>query len=74
LPRKYVHEIYANEIVLLAYYIAAVNIENAYHDMMRLTEYEPFEGIVLTDTFQAWEENTDQTKLILLDENAGVWA
>jgi predicted helicase len=34
LPRKYESELYANEIVLLAYYIAAVNIENAYHDAM----------------------------------------
>jgi predicted helicase len=32
LERKYKYEIHANEIVLLAYYIAAVNIENAYHD------------------------------------------
>lgn len=34
LKRKYQHEIHANEIVLLAYYIAAVNIENAYHDAL----------------------------------------
>ncbi len=34
LSHKYKHEIFANEIVLLAYYIAAVNIENAYHDAM----------------------------------------
>ena len=34
LPHKYRNEIHANEIVLLAYYIAAVNIENAYHDAM----------------------------------------
>lgn len=34
LPHKYKNEIFANEIVLLAYYIAAVNIENAYHDVM----------------------------------------
>lgn len=32
LERKYRRELHANEIVLLAYYIAAVNIENAYHD------------------------------------------
>uniref|UniRef100_Q3ATM2 DEAD/DEAH box helicase-like protein n=1 Tax=Chlorobium chlorochromatii (strain CaD3) TaxID=340177 RepID=Q3ATM2_CHLCH len=32
LERKYKHELHANEIVLLAYYIAAINIENAYHD------------------------------------------
>jgi len=34
LKRKYEKELFANEIVLLAYYIAAVNIENAYHDVM----------------------------------------
>jgi predicted helicase len=34
LVRKYTQEIHANEIVLLAYYIAAVNIENAFHDAM----------------------------------------
>lgn len=32
--RKYLKEIHANEIVLLAYYIAAVNIESAYHDLI----------------------------------------
>ncbi len=34
LPHKYQHEIHANEIVLLAYYIAAINIESVYHDLM----------------------------------------
>ena len=34
LPYKYQHEIHANEIVLLAYYIAAINIEAVYHDIM----------------------------------------
>lgn len=33
LQRKYAHEIHANEIVLLAYYIAAINIENVFHDL-----------------------------------------
>ena len=55
LPRKYKHEIHANEIVLLAYYIAAVNIENTYHDIVKANEYEPFDGICLTDTFQLGE-------------------
>src|SRR5699024_126665 len=46
LNRKYKYELHANEIVLLAYYIAAVNIENAYHDLMgQDSDYEPFEGI-----------------------------
>lgn len=66
LERKYKHELHANEIVLLAYYIAAVNIENAYHDATPSDEdgvgkeqYTPFEGIVLTDTFQLGE--TDES-------------
>lgn len=62
LERKYKNEIFANEIVLLAYYIAAVNIENAYHDLLEKDEYESFEGIVLTDTFQLSEDD-DNTKL-----------
>lgn len=48
---KYTNEIHANEIVLLAYYIAAVNIEETFHDIMHTKEYTAFEGIVLTDTF-----------------------
>ena len=62
LAHKYKHEIYANEIVLLAYYIAAVNIENAYHDATQETEYTAFEGICLTDTFQLGETD-DEDKL-----------
>lgn len=55
LPRKFKHELKTNEIVLLAYYIASVNIENAYHDAMGSSEYTPFEGICLTDSFQLGE-------------------
>ncbi len=56
LEHKYQHEIHANEIVLLAYYIAAVNIENAFHDMTGdATTYKAFDGICLTDTFQLGE-------------------
>ena len=56
LERKYTKELKANEIVLLAYYIASVNIENAYHDAMNADDYKPFEGICLTDTFQLGEK------------------
>ena len=56
LERKYTKELKANEIVLLAYYIASVNIENAYHDTMNADDYKPFEGICLTDTFQLGEK------------------
>jgi predicted helicase len=55
LPWKYKHEIHANEIVLLAYYIAAINIEAVYHSLVG-KKYEPFEGICLTDTFQLYEK------------------
>jgi predicted helicase len=51
LKRKFASEIHANEIVLLAYYIASVNIEETYHELTG-GEYKPFEGTVLTDTFQ----------------------
>ncbi|WP_286196921.1 DEAD/DEAH box helicase family protein, partial [Thalassotalea sp. G20_0] len=56
LKNKYQNEIHANEIVLLAYYIAAINIEAAYHDLAG-GEYLPFEGICLTDTFQMYEKD-----------------
>jgi predicted helicase len=55
LPHKYGNELHANELVLLAYYIASVNIESVYHDAVGATAYEPFGGICLTDTFQMYE-------------------
>lgn len=54
LERKYNSELHANEIVLLAYYIAAINIEETYHYLTG-NAYKPFNGIVLTDTFQMFE-------------------
>lgn len=69
LLRKYQQELHANEIVLLAYYIAAINIEETFHTLHReaaakadykgpkhdASTYVPFDGIVLTDTFQLTE-------------------
>ena len=64
LERKFQHELHANEIVLLAYYIAAINIEETFHDLNG-GAYQPFNGIVLTDTFQMFEnEGTDATPAI----------
>lgn len=60
LLHKYQYELHANEIVLLAYYIAAVNIESAFQ--ARAGEYKPFDGIVLTDTFQMFEANQADTE------------
>ena len=52
LERKYRDELHANELVLLAYYIASVNIEESFRGRREEdTGYEPFNGIVLTDTF-----------------------
>lgn len=56
--RKYRHELHANEIVLLAYYLAAINIEQTFHAVSG-QDYEPFPGIVLTDTFQQGEARKD---------------
>lgn len=56
MEHKFRHEIHANEIVLLAYYIAAINIEAVYHGLQG-GEYVPFEGICLTDTFQMYESD-----------------
>ena len=56
LPYKYRNEIHCNEIMLLAYYIASINIEHAFHSRIG-GEYESFPGAVLTDTFQMYEEN-----------------
>lgn len=53
---KYTNEIHANEIVLLAYYIATINIEETFHDLIGAEEYTQFEGIVLTDTFAMTEK------------------
>jgi predicted helicase len=72
LARKYVSELHANEILLLAYYIAAVNIETVYQDVMTghvgSQDYEPFPGLILTDTFQSWEDD-DRPDLGVFAEN-----
>ncbi len=52
---KYTHELHCNEILLLAYYIAAINIEAAFHGIHD-GDYVPFPGAILADTFQMTEE------------------
>jgi predicted helicase len=68
LARKYSSELHANEILLLAYYIAAINIEAAYHDLAG-GEYAPFNGMVLTDTFQMTETAHSMDEVIFPDNN-----
>lgn len=67
LAHKYKHEIHANELVLLAYYIAAINIEATYHGLAG-GAYVPFEGILLTDTFQMYEKD-DLVDALLVDNS-----
>ncbi|MBR6012433.1 MAG: DEAD/DEAH box helicase [Selenomonadaceae bacterium] len=56
--RKFSGELHANEIVLLAYYIAAINIENAFNSNPE--KYFPFQGIVFQDTFQSYENQKNK--------------
>ena len=67
LPRVYNKQLHANELVLLAYYIAAVNIESTYHGLVG-GDYEPFPGILLTDTFQMGEKG-DMVDALLVDNS-----
>ena len=69
LEQKYRHELHCNEVMLLPYYIASLNIEQEY--FQRTGTYLPFEGIALADTFELLEqeqgelftrENTERVK------------
>ena len=60
-------ELHANEIVLLAYYIASVNIEVAFQDATG-SDYRPFDGICLTDTF-ALNANDDALQALFPDNS-----
>ena len=59
IKRKFATEIHANEILLLAYYIACINIEAVYTDLVKEDKYQSFDGMVLTDTFQLYEQDRD---------------
>jgi len=70
LREKYAHDLFCNEIALLPYYIASMNIEHEYYEKMQ--EYVPFEGVCFVDTLELaegqqlplWvvEENTERIK------------
>ena len=75
--RKYAKELHATEIMLLAYYVAAVNIEVTYNSLRAEEakrdgkpepEYVPFNGIALADTFQVHEDD-DALDLEIFEEN-----
>ena len=67
LPYKYENELHCNEVMLLPYYIASMNIEHAYFN--RVGEYKAFPGICLVDTFELAEAK--QASLgFMAEENA----
>lgn len=73
LHRKYTQEMFANEIVLLSYYIAAINIETVYSEVSaeagEEAGYVPFDGIALTDTFQLNESDGQLQATGIFPEN-----
>lgn len=69
LPYKYANELHCNEVILLPYYIASMNIEHAYYELTGM--YQSFQGVCLVDTFELaegkqlplmTEENTARVK------------
>ena len=51
LPNKFEHELHANEIVPLAYYVASMNIEGVFHELCPNEVYQPNKVMIWTDTF-----------------------
>ncbi|QOT19414.1 type ISP restriction/modification enzyme [Paenarthrobacter sp. YJN-5] len=85
LLRKYTQELHANELLLMAYYIAAINIEATVHGLLEehaaadgkdtgKVPYLPFDGIVLTDTFQMTEEGDTLDEHVFTSNNDRVKA
>ncbi|MHA7289551.1 DEAD/DEAH box helicase [Arthrobacter sp. MDT3-24] len=85
LLRKYTQELHANELLLMAYYIAAINIEATLHGLLEEeaaaagqdageVPYLPFDGIVLTDTFQMTEDGDTLDDFVFTSNNARVVA
>ncbi|MBK4157463.1 DEAD/DEAH box helicase family protein [Corynebacterium macginleyi] len=81
LARKYANELFATEIMLLAYYVSAVNIETTYNALREeatqrndepAPEYVPFMNIALADTFQVHEEGDIPDLNIFRENNATI--
>ena len=68
LAQKYAHDLFANEIMLLPYYIASLNIEHAYYEKMG--RYDPFPGICFADTLELADPlaHTGHTQAMIFNE------
>jgi predicted helicase len=67
LEDKYLNELHCNEVLLLPYYIASMNIEHAFHE--KTGKYKAFEGICLVDTFEIIEAKQQDLRMFA-PENA----
>lgn len=68
LPYKYEQELHCNEVMLLPYYIASMNIEHQYFEATG--GYKAFEGICLVDTFS--DQQVQQLSLFTPENTARV--
>ncbi|MBI3933598.1 MAG: N-6 DNA methylase [Acidobacteria bacterium] len=69
LPRMYREQLFANEVMLLPYYIAALNIEHAYYELTGV--YEPFDGLCFVDTLELMEaQQPGLSNLYVTEKNA----
>nr|WP_278723176.1 DEAD/DEAH box helicase [Corynebacterium accolens] len=81
MARKYANELFATEIMLLAYYVSAVNIEATYNALREeaaqrngepTPDYVPFTNIALADTFQVHEDGDIPDLNIFRENNATI--
>ena len=70
LAHKYKHELHCNEVMLLPYYVASMNIEHEFYELTG--RYEPFEGICLVDTFELMESRQAQLSFMTPENTARV--
>jgi len=66
LPHKFREELHCNEVMLLPYYVAAMNIEHEFYEATG--RYEPFEGVCLVDTFETAETAQSDFERALFNE------
>lgn len=81
MARKYANELFATEIMLLAYYVSAVNIETTFNALREesaqrngepVPDYVPFMNIALADTFQVHEDGDIPDLNIFRENNATI--
>ena len=67
LAKKYTTELHCNEVMLLPYYIASMNIEHEFYEA--IGRYQPFGGICLVDTFELAEDSHYYDASLFTEEN-----